>query len=49
VAKAAALRIRTKIDGRPVAIGRTHVMHGSHAPRLLRVLRVERIPLDFHE
>jgi hypothetical protein len=31
-AKAAALRINISTDGSPVAMGRTHITHGSHAP-----------------
>ena len=34
-AKAAALRININTDGSPVAMGRTHITHGSHAPRFL--------------
>ena len=34
-AKAAALRININTDGSSVAMGRTHITHGSHAPRLI--------------
>ena len=34
-AKAAALRININTDGSPVAMGRTHITHTSHASRLL--------------
>ena len=34
-AKAAALRINISTDGSPVAMGRTHITHTSHASRLL--------------
>ena len=33
-AKDAALRININTDGSPVAMGRTHITHGSHAPHL---------------